>query len=501
MDAHLFRRLCMELAPLLMGVRMEKIHALSENVLIFTLYGGHSFGGKRYLVFKFERQAPFLFLSEHRVPSGLQPPAFVMRLRKHLSDRRIERVLCDWSRRRLLLGTDRSSWLCLDLREGASLSFEEPLNPEEPMWPSFPVPADGGEFRDVLTPALRRTLRFLEEPDAAALLMDLQDGGGDLFLYAQPDGRKVVSAWPLPSELQAEGMEESVFQSALPALEQAGEEIFLSVAEEARRKASHPFSVEVGRLDRLLNKLDTEEIRLGELKAQQEDALILQSNLWRFGAHEKLASVKCDSSEGTKEIFLDPKLTVRENMREMFRQAARGRRGLEFLIRRREEVRRRREAAEEDMLRATASVSGEVGPRQKVVRNSALPKHVQVFRSSDGFPILRGRDTKGNALALKSASPHDYWLHTAEGPSAHVIIRRAHAKQEVPLKTMREAGALVASKSWQKDQKSVLIQYSLAKFIHPMKNADPGTVRIDRSEGTFLAVPDPETERRLGEKG
>ena len=68
MDAHLFRRFCMELAPLLMGVRMEKIHALSESVLIFTLYGGQALGGKRYLVFKFGRQAPFLFLSEHRIP-------------------------------------------------------------------------------------------------------------------------------------------------------------------------------------------------------------------------------------------------------------------------------------------------------------------------------------------------------------------------------------------------------------------------------------------------
>ena len=73
--------------------------------------------------------------------------------------------------------------------------------------------------------------------------------------------------------------------------------------------------------------------------------------------------------------------------------------------------------------------------------SAQLPKQVQAFRSSDGFLILRGRDTRGNALALKLAAPHDYWLHTADGPSAHVIIRRDHAGQEVPERTLREAGA------------------------------------------------------------
>ena len=68
----------------------------------------------------------------------------------------------------------------------------------------------------------------------------------------------------------------------------------------------------------------------------------------------------------------------------------------------------------------------------------------KAFRSSDGFLILRGRDTRGNGLALKLAAPHDYWIHTADGPSAHVIIRRDHAGQQVPERTLHEAGILAA---------------------------------------------------------
>ena len=39
MDCHVFRRLCDELAPALMGCRIEKIHRPAKDVTLFTLYG------------------------------------------------------------------------------------------------------------------------------------------------------------------------------------------------------------------------------------------------------------------------------------------------------------------------------------------------------------------------------------------------------------------------------------------------------------------------------
>ena len=38
---------------------------------------------------------------------------------------------------------------------------------------------------------------------------------------------------------------------------------------------------------------------------------------------------------------------------------------------------------------------------------ATLPKNVQMFISSDGFVLLRGRDSKGNLAARKLAAPHD----------------------------------------------------------------------------------------------
>jgi len=520
MDAHLFRRFCDELTPHLMGARMEKIHAPGPNVYVFALFGGHSREGKRFLVLRADRKSPLLFVADHRIPVNAQPPAFVMRLRKHLSDQRVVRAVCRWTERQLWLGFsgEAQAWLCLDLREGPTLTFEAPEFFEGPEWPSdfSALPSERWREWDVLTPALRRSLPHLDPMDASALLADLEFGGGDVFFYESPcpDGsvRYEVSAWPLPpAQLEAMGGEwtETVFENPVPALAKAGEAlVYRGLAEQARQDAAKPFAAEAARLGKLLKKLDAEQERLSAMQARQKDALLLQSQLWRFGAQDKLDSVTLEGPDGDVILALDKKLTVRENMMKLFHQAGRGRRGLEHLETRRAAVREEKEQAEAAALRGQAAKTG-VGsgpdPREgKLLEDKKgrplptdLPKQVQAFRSSEGFLILRGRDTKGNGLALKLAAPHDYWMHTADGPSAHVIIRRDHANQEVPQRTLHEAGMLAVLKSWQKDQSHADIQYSLAKFIHPMKKAAPGMVRIDRSEGSFRVELEPDLEEKL----
>lgn len=515
MDAHLFRRFCDALVPRIMGARMEKIHAPGPGVTVFSMYGGDGRDGKRHLVLKADRKSPLLFSADHRIPVNAQPPAFVMRLRKHVSGKRITRAVCRWTERRLWLGLsgEVQTWLCLDLREGPSLSLEAPLPEDDPAWPDgdlSALPPESWKEWQVLTPALRRTLAFLDPLDAGALLMDLQSGGGDVFLYENERGRCEISAWPLPSEqLKAMGgtWTETVMEDPVAALAKAGETlVYGEVAEHARQAAARPFSAEASRLGKLLSKLDNEEKRLSAMRDRQKDALLLQSQLYLFGPADKLDAVTLNGPEGPVTLKLDKKRTVRENMADMFHQAGRGRRGLEHLARRRAEVQAQKEEAEAARLRMLASVSGagaapKAGEKKTGGKNAALPqglpKQVQAFRSSDGFLMLRGRDTRGNALALKLAAAHDYWLHTADGPSAHVIIRRDHAGQEVPERTLHEAGVLAALKSWQKDAETASIQYSLAKYIHPMKNAAPGMVRIDRSEGAFRVRIERDLEERL----
>ena len=206
MDAHLFRRFCEDLTPQLAGARIEKLQEPAPGLLALTWYGG---GRKRQLCLRHARKEPFCFLSASRITAGKAPSAQIMRLRKYASGRRIASCVarfCDRQIWLLLAGGDsglmadqggkgsdadapRLAWLLLDLREGPSLHFlPEDEAPEEdaPDWPGPDTLAQAlQDWRawPVLTPALRRTLACLEEPEQWALMEDLRAGGGDVFCY------------------------------------------------------------------------------------------------------------------------------------------------------------------------------------------------------------------------------------------------------------------------------------------------------------------------------
>ena len=80
MDAHLFRRFCDLLLPLLTGARLEKLQEPAPGILTLTFYGS---GRKRQLCLRFGRKEPFCFLTESRISTGHAPTAQLMRLRKY----------------------------------------------------------------------------------------------------------------------------------------------------------------------------------------------------------------------------------------------------------------------------------------------------------------------------------------------------------------------------------------------------------------------------------
>ena len=183
MDAHVFRRLCDALAPLLSGARLEKIQSPAPGVHAFTFYARRR---KEHLFLRADRRTPFLFLSPERQSTGRHPDAPVMRLRKHLAGRRVAACLPDWPARRLSLlfrggseypeSAPPETWLVLDLREGPRLLLgASPDMPVEPLWPEPEELAEAcadENWRNwpVLTPALRRTLPHLEPLEQQALV-------------------------------------------------------------------------------------------------------------------------------------------------------------------------------------------------------------------------------------------------------------------------------------------------------------------------------------------
>ena len=553
MDAHVFRRLCDALAPLLVGARLEKIQSPAPDVTVFTLYARQQ---KRHLVLRAGRRDPFLYISAQRPVVGVSPSAFIMRLRKYCGGRRVAACLPDWTGRRLSLlfqapasslppdladpaSLPPETWLTLDLREGPQLLLGKSPDmsfPEDAVrWPSAEqLSAACEDWRQwpVLTPALRRTLPLLEVLDQAALLADLEYGGGDLFVYRDSlereqegasesvlkKGEMEILAWPLPFALCRERTEEA-FEDPLEAVATLGGEAVLgAAADKVRSAAALPHEREAARLEKLLQKLEVEERRLRDMAAAQEQGRALQSVLWRYGAEARLSAVETDDATHPC-VELDPRLTLSENMQALFHKAARGKRGLEYMVHRREtlaeQLRQVLEAARAAGLgmpvllpdtlfkgskkdsRSKGSSGGGPNPQSGQSAQGRWPKGVQPFRSSDGFLILRGRDAKGNGSLLRVASGHDLWLHVDGGPGSHALIRRAFAGQEIPERTLHEAASLAAVKSWQKDSPAAHILCAEARHVKPMRGATPGTVRIDKVALTFRVDIDQGVETAL----
>ncbi len=571
MDGHLFQILSRELKGRLLGARLEKIQEAPGNLLSISFYGG---GRKSQLYLRFGRKDSFCFLGQPGlVQSSPRPSAQVMRLRKYASARRVQSFLAQPFERKLWLllghgtaqagrgslpalqasqGPDaeaepaKACWLLLDLVEGARLCFltseQSPCCPE-PLWTSATELSDAlANWRSypVLTPALRRTLLSLAEPERLALLCDLEAGGGDLFLYLDSQGLvRKISAWPLaPKELASKGLIEQSGQDYLELFARAAQGLMLApMTEAAQSQRLVPHRRRLRKLQALLEKFAAEEARLKALAQKEAQGQLLAANLWRLDPNAHLSAISlgqgADAAMGLAEhdpaqasgqslMALDPRLSLGENMQRFFHAAKRGRRGLELLGQRRAEVQKElallldftekaalalgqpnpesREfaeapeaarakptgkeaqalAAKHEATPENSSSPVRPGARLLALANS-LPANVQLFQSSDGFCLLRGRDARGNLAALKLAAPGDLWLHVADGPGAHVVIRLDYAGQKPPERCLREAGALALEKSWLKNAPCGRLIYALARHVHALRNAKKqfGTVRID----------------------
>ncbi|MDR3641396.1 MAG: NFACT RNA binding domain-containing protein [Humidesulfovibrio sp.] len=500
MEANFFRFLAGELATALTGQRVEKVHGPADGVLILTLYGQ---GRKSNLVFRPVKQAGLLFVTDERPQNPLAAPARVMWLRKRLTGRRLLSCRADWPNLRLAFSLsprdvpDAGQWLVLDLREDLTLTEDFPLQPE-PGWPDLPRLLDGvdvwREFPQA-TPPLRKHLAALAQtnPDQAErLLARLAAGQSDGFYLPQSGPPQ---AWPpLP-----DARESTRYESAREAAQAYGERaLFAHLGQLEAREDLDQAATARKRLTRQLALLDKDETRHRALAELAIPAEALQIALSSMNSTPQVQSITLDHPvHGPQQVPLAPRLSPVENMAQLFRQAAKGRRGLEHVARRRTQL--LAGIGPEILPARSAGSPAKAAPPAPV----ALPKRYQglavaMFRTSDGFLVLRGKSSQANHDMLsRAASPHDYWLHAAGGPSAHVILRRDYPDQPVPEQSLVEAAILCALKSYRKDDAKAEVLLARVKDVRKVKGAAIGSVAVDEVERMLLVGLDPELEKRL----
>jgi predicted ribosome quality control (RQC) complex YloA/Tae2 family protein len=110
------------------------------------------------------------------------------------------------------------------------------------------------------------------------------------------------------------------------------------------------------------------------------------------------------------------------------------------------------------------------------------------FTSSDGFEILVGKRAVDNDhLTFRIAGSLDLWLHAADYPGSHVVVRNPNRK-EIPQKTLLEAAMLAAFYSSGRSQPKAAVHYTQKKFVNKPKGAAPGLVRL-ASFKTIMVEP------------
>lgn len=110
------------------------------------------------------------------------------------------------------------------------------------------------------------------------------------------------------------------------------------------------------------------------------------------------------------------------------------------------------------------------------------------YLSPSGFEIVVGRNDKDNdTITFRVAGSQDIWMHAADYPGSHVIIRNPNRK-EVPAKVIQEAAEIAALYSQAKQQDKVAVHYTQRKFVTKPPRSKPGLVRLS-SFKTILVEP------------
>ena len=473
MELRFISAVCEELKAVALGSVFRRTFQLGEHTLVFDL--GAADG--RYLFVEAGPARPRLYLAE-RTKRELERAstatgAFAQYLRKHLANARVTNIE--------QLPDERVVRIDLEHVTDAGLSEE---------W----------------------SLVFQLTGRSANIF--LLDGNGSVAMSLREDrteGRRAGDSYSPPERTTPltasdEGETPAIDGSVSKWLEVHFSEVeaeaeFRSLAESARRRVRS----EIGRRTKLAANLRADLEQHGDAETWKKYGDLLLANTATATRNETGFVVMDFFDDATPAIeipHLDQK-TPAEAAEKYFRRSTKARNARDEIANRLAaaeselgslqaelaEIETAIEARDEEFLRSRPSAKPQ---RQKQARKHERSDHTRTyareFVSSDGFEILVGKRSKDNDyLTFRIARSLDTWLHAADYPGSHVVIRAA-GKKEIPQRTLLEAAQLAAFYSQAKGHPKAAVHYTQRKFVNKPKGAAPGLVRL-ASFKTLLVEP------------
>jgi predicted ribosome quality control (RQC) complex YloA/Tae2 family protein len=270
------------------------------------------------------------------------------------------------------------------------------------------------------------------------------------------------------------------------------------------RSAENKIKQEIAKRVKLVKKLKQDLENHGDAEKWKRSGDLILANLAdavQFG-NKVLVVDYFDENVPTLEIEIDENDSLTQNAEKFFRRYTKARNAKEEISKRLADL--EQQIAELELQKA--EVDNAIAERdenfldellgEKLERTSKKSKDKRVesfsgarrFVSSDDFEILVGKASKDNDfLTFRVAKSLDLWLHAADYPGSHVVIRNPN-RREIPPKTLLEAAQLAAFYSHAREQPKVAVHYTPKKHVNKPKGAALGLVSLS-SFKTVLVEP------------
>jgi predicted ribosome quality control (RQC) complex YloA/Tae2 family protein len=479
MNVKTLEKICAELSDALVGQKFGKIFPLSrfQMAIDFRLHDSN------YLFISVEPGLPRIYLIKRRVrdleKQSAHSSTFVLFLRKRLANAVLQSIT--------------------QIADERILRFEFTAQTELGQTEAYALIAQ------------------LTGRSANLFLLDKHDYILDALRETFGDGQEIGNGYAAPvragagaqengGDKKRESFSAGDFESVSEALdvfylEQEAEKQFKARA----RTAENKLKQEITKREKLFKKLNQDLSNHGDAaKWKHFGDLILANLADALRIDGKILVVDYfDENTPTLEIEADENDSLTTVAEKFFRRYTKARNAGEEISKRlevlREELRNlnlKKERLTQAIAEKDESVIDEYAGAQQLEKPRSKQREKQAenftgarrFESSDNFEILVGKASKDNDfLTFRVAKSLDLWLHAADYPGSHVVIRNPN-RLEIPPKTLLEAAQIAAFYSQARTQPKVAVHYTPKKFVNKPKGAAAGLVSLS-SFKTILVEP------------
>ena len=134
---------------------------------------------------------------------------------------------------------------------------------------------------------------------------------------------------------------------------------------------------------------------------------------------------------------------------------------------------------------------GEPRPRAGRLEKDARSRRIRRLETPEGWPVfIGGSATDNDWLTFRLANGHDFWLHAADYPGAHVVVRNPARQSDPPPAVLHQAAAWALHFSKAPRDERGTVRWTQVRHLRRSRGSPPGTVFLARF-ATVAVTPAP----------